>query len=219
MLSVELRTGLERLLENGYAQYLTKIDAVELRALLDKPEPKRKPFAWYRVPKDFPLQGAYFPYIEGQSERDIQNSLEAEFGFNVKRLYDEPAAQHQGYPVNRLTYSKGDRRYVNGWNDACSHWEEKTAPVAPFNPDTVVCRRYTLEQSPGQNFYHYDLDPVYGSAPVTISELITLAESAPVAVVMPERREPSPSNPHLSDADHEYNSALDDVARLNGVTP
>lgn len=36
MLSVELRAGLERLLKNGYAQYLTKIDAAELRALLDK---------------------------------------------------------------------------------------------------------------------------------------------------------------------------------------
>lgn len=70
-----------------------------LRALLDKPVDERKPFAWYRVPKDFPLQGAFFPYIEGQSERDIQNSLDAEFGFYVKRLYDEPAAQHQGEPV------------------------------------------------------------------------------------------------------------------------
>lgn len=59
-------------------------------------------------------------------------------------------------------------------------------PVAPFDPDTVVCRRYTLEQSPGQNFYHYDLEPVYGSVPVTVSELITMVESAPVAVVMPE---------------------------------
>ena len=74
---------------------------VELRAILDKPVAERKPFAWYRVPKDFPLQGAFFPYTEGQSERDIQNSLEAEFGFNVKRLYDEPAAQHQGEPVAR----------------------------------------------------------------------------------------------------------------------
>lgn len=50
--------------------------------------------------------------------------------------------------------------------------------VAPFCDDTVVCRRYQLEQSPGQNFYHYDLGPVYGSVPVTISELIALAESA-----------------------------------------
>ena len=93
------------------------------------------------------------------------------------------------------------------------------APVEQFSADTVVCRRYQLEQHPGQNFYHYDLEPVYGSVPVTVSELITMVESAPVAVVMPERREPSPSNPHLSDADHEYNSALDDVARLNGVKP
>lgn len=60
------------------------------------------------------------------------------------------------------------------------------ATVEKFSGDTVVCRRYQLEQSPGQNFYHYDLEPVYGSVPVTVSELITLAESAPPAVVMPE---------------------------------
>lgn len=33
------------------------------------------------------------------------------------------------YP-GRLAYSQGDRRYVNGWNDACSHWEKQPAPVA-----------------------------------------------------------------------------------------
>lgn len=93
MLSVE-RELLERLTENWNGT-----DArIELRALLDKPVAERKPFAWYRVPKDFPLQGAFFPYIEGRSERDIQNSIDAEFGFYVKRLYDEPAAQHQGEP-------------------------------------------------------------------------------------------------------------------------
>ena len=96
----------------------------ELRALLDKPEPKRKPFAWYRVPKDFPLQGAYFPYIEGQSERDIQNSLEAEFGFNVKRLYDEPAAQHQDEPV-----SKG--------KPVAKLHAEQPAPVAVVMPERM----------------------------------------------------------------------------------
>lgn len=42
----------------------------------------------------------------------------------------KPAAPHQGYPVNRLSYSQGDRRYVNGWNDACSHWEVRSAPEA-----------------------------------------------------------------------------------------
>ena len=48
MLSVELRAGLERLLENGYAQYLTKIDAIELQALLDAPAAKShvKPVAY-----------------------------------------------------------------------------------------------------------------------------------------------------------------------------
>lgn len=56
-------------------------------------------------------------------------------------------------------------------------------PTGPFSSDTVVCRRYTLEQSPGQNFYHYDAEPVYGSVPVTISELIDMAETKPVAVV------------------------------------
>lgn len=90
---------------------------VELRAILDKPVAERKPFAWYRVPKDFPLQGAFFPYTEGQSERDIQNSLEAEFGFNVKRLYDEPAAQHQGEPVAYAAFA--DNGNIRCWSSSC----------------------------------------------------------------------------------------------------
>lgn len=51
MLSVELRSGLERLLENGYAQYLTKIDAVELQALLDAPAAQHQgePVAYWYV--------------------------------------------------------------------------------------------------------------------------------------------------------------------------
>ena len=100
------------------------------------------------------------------------------------------------------------------------------APVEQFSGDTVVCRRYQLEQSPGQNFYHYDLEPVYGSVPVTVSELITLAESAPPAVVMPE--------PYglamfkmLSGFDsvtpEQFNlvwtACRKEVARLNGVKP
>ena len=100
------------------------------------------------------------------------------------------------------------------------------APVEQFSGDTVVCRRYQLEQHPGQNFYHYDLEPVYGSVPVTVSELITLAESAPPAVVMPE--------PYglamfkmLSGFDsvtpEQFNlvwtACRKEVARLNGVKP
>lgn len=71
----------------------------ELRALLAKPQIERKPFGWWRVPKRYPLQGAFFSYVEGESERDVQNSINHEFGFNVKWLYDEPVAQHQGEPV------------------------------------------------------------------------------------------------------------------------
>ena len=134
--------------------------AKELRALLDKPAAECKPFAWYRVPKDFPLQGAFFPYIEVQSERDIQSSLEAEFGFNVKRLYDEPAAQHQGEPVTAqirfrrpergcpdfgewhyLEMSRFDKhrtRYIDsvGWEcETRALYAEQPAPVAVVMPE------------------------------------------------------------------------------------
>lgn len=37
----------------------------------------------------------------------------------------------------------------------------------------------------------------------------------PVAVVLPERREPTQDNPYLSDADHEWNACLDELKRLN----
>ena len=105
--------------------------AAKLRALLDKPAAERKPFAWYRVPKDFPLQGAFFPYIEGQSERDIQTSVEAEFGFNVKRLYDEPAAQHQGEPVAIVTGSTVQWLPGAGkLKDRAPLYAEQPAPVA-----------------------------------------------------------------------------------------
>lgn len=38
---------------------------------------------------------------------------------------------------------------------------------------------------------------------------------APVAVVLPARREPSPEKPYLNDADHEWNSCIDKVKELN----
>ncbi|MCK1786072.1 MULTISPECIES: hypothetical protein [Pseudomonas] len=40
-------------------------------------------------------------------------------------------------------------------------------------------------------------------------------QPAPVAVVLPERREPTQDNPYLSDADHEWNSFRDELKRLN----
>jgi hypothetical protein len=49
----------------------------------------------------------------------------------------------------------------------------------------------------------YEETPLYTSPP------------APVAVALPERREPTPENPHLTDADHEWNACLDKVKELN----
>lgn len=46
---------------------------------------------------------------------------------------------------------------------------------AKLKPDTVVCRRYQLDQAPGQDFYHYDKQSIYGSVPVTLDELIKKA--------------------------------------------
>lgn len=40
-------------------------------------------------------------------------------------------------------------------------------------------------------------------------------QPAPVAVVLPERREPTQDNPYLSDADHEWNAFRDELKRLN----
>jgi len=40
-------------------------------------------------------------------------------------------------------------------------------------------------------------------------------QPAPVAVVLPERREPTQDNPYLSDADREWNACVDELKRLN----
>ena len=61
---------------------------------------------------------------------------------------------------------------------------------------------------------------MYGSVPVTLSELISMAEAAPVAVVMPERK--GQAHKDWRDWTQEeigYNKALDDVAKLNEVKP
>lgn len=146
--------------------------------------------------------------------------------FEAQALYAEhpdPAADH-----TQCEECKGwgyhENHHEGGGTECGECGGSGKAPVEPFNADTVVCRRYQLEQSPGQNFYHYDLEPVYGSVAVTVSELITLAESAPVAVVMPEQKsvpEPEDYNTNIDEVAFAegYNDALEDVARLNGVKP
>lgn len=87
--------------------------SAQLRTLLDAPAFERKPFGYWRVPKSLPLQGAFFPWIEGQSERDVKNALEHEFA--VQLLYDTPAAQPQDVPVAWLAQAvgKGGEVYRN----------------------------------------------------------------------------------------------------------
>lgn len=62
-------------------------------------------------------------------ERFVSDVEAHNYGFDgldeMRALLDKPEEQLQCHPVNRLSYSQGDRRYVNGWNDACSHWEEQ----------------------------------------------------------------------------------------------
>ena len=115
MLSVE-RELLERVsATKNMIEFLEAMD--ELRALLDKPEYPR-----VEIVKAHTHTCAC---VVGDS--GVCDCGAVVNGVCVKV---EPAAQHQGYPVNRLSYSQGDLRYVNGWNDACSHWEVRSAPEA-----------------------------------------------------------------------------------------
>ncbi len=89
------RSAIEAMLGGTQAERIKAFN--DLRALLDEPALERKPFGWFRTPKDCPLQGMFLHYDTEHGERDIQNALD--FGFTVKRLYDTPDAQPQGEPV------------------------------------------------------------------------------------------------------------------------
>ena len=133
----------------------------------------------------------------------------------------EPAADH-----TQCEECKGwgyhENHYDGGGTECGECSGSGKATVEQFSGDTVVCRRYQLEQHPGQNFYHYDLEPVYGSVPVTVSELITMVESAPVAVVMPDVDDLAQiirkvDDSHTLGAGSLAEAILEEVARLNGV--
>lgn len=141
---------------------------------------------------------------------------------------DSHTPKHPGEPV---TFDDWFRREIGDPNEVnckgVESWDvyvarkaldfRQPALVAPFKPDTVVCRRYTLE---GHIFYHYDLEPVYGSVPVTLSDLIFMAEGKPVAVVMPERMKVEPfTTIDRGSKNYKagYNAAIVEVAKLNGL--
>lgn len=167
------------------------------------------------------------PVFESQYDGMTQDQAQAVSDGVDEILYGKTAAQHRGEPVMSGSEEFSHmstielRGYHAGWYAACiqNRSAEKPAPVAPFKPDTVVCRRYTLE---GHIFYHYDLEPVYGSVPVTVSDLVFMAEGKPVAVVMPERMKVEPfTTIDRGSKNYKagYNEAIVEVAKLNGLKP
>lgn len=164
--------------------------AKELRTLLEAPAVERKPFGWFRTPKDCPLQGMFLHYDPEHGERDIQNALD--FGFTVKRLYESPAAQPQGEPVAWMYRREGGEclgQLVQMESDSLKDVREGK-----------VVEGYRILW-PRDDYI--DWKPLYAEQP------------APVAVVLPERREIGPNHPYLSDLDIEWNACLDEVTRLN----
>lgn len=65
----------------------------------------------------------------------------------------------------------------------------------------------TVKARNSRSIIRFETRPLYAEQP------------APVAVVLPERREISPTYPYLSDLDIEWNACLDEVTRLNGSKP
>lgn len=231
MLSVEVRALLQRVAAHDFAEDCQECGIgqseawKELRAFLDKEVDEFSPVGWS---------------IDHSAGRPILmhnkcSVIEAEQAYGLLALI-ESSGQHQGEPVAvcRLWNEggSGERTSVEFINEPCPDGTLLYAEqAAPFSPDTVVCRRYTLEQSPGQNFYHYDLKPVYGSVPVTISDLIDKAEAKPVAVV-PQldmamvmmslgmvRGAPVLTSNQCHALAQMLNKCLSEVARLNGVNP
>lgn len=214
MLSVEMRALLERLLSHDFAEECQECgigcsDAWgELRALLDK-----------EVDMDSDASKHQGDPVAGHCTHPQGCKSCSWCGFKAEQT--APVADH-----TQCEECKGwgyhENHYEGGGTECGECGGSGKATAEQFSGDTVVCRRYHLEQSPGQNFYHYDLEPVYGSVPVTVSELITMAESAPVAVVLPDRLKTEPfTTIDRGSKNYKagYNAALAEVARLNEVKP
>ena len=198
----------------------------ELRALLDKPALNTdvRTILLDVVPGD----GSGFE-VYAKSCADV----EAMLSLQSQRIEDLELSQHQG---EQVAFDDWFRREIGDPNEvnckgvesrdvyvARKAWDfRQPALVVPFKPDTVVCRRYTLE---GHIFYHYDLEPVYGSVPVTLSDLIFMAEGKPVSVVMPLVMPETRAQGHDMGGNYDegyadgWNMCLAEVARLNGVKP
>ncbi|PMU87116.1 MULTISPECIES: hypothetical protein [unclassified Pseudomonas] len=131
----------------------------------------------------------------------------------------EPAAQPQGEPVDReqkvtelsefmSRLSGGLRHFAGQIIDA--GWKkcgpQSSEPIGFRDPEflwaTISSENKAKMESCGHDLSCFSA-PLYAEQP------------APVAVVLPERREIGPNYPYLSDLDIEWNACLDEVTRLN----
>jgi len=112
--------------------------------------------------------------------------------YQVVRDLDKTAAQPQGVPVAWMYRREGGEclgQLVQMESDSLKDVREGK-----------VVEGYRILW-PRDDYI--DWKPLYAEQP------------APVAVVLPERREIGPNHPYLSDLDIEWNACLDEVTRLN----
>ena len=219
MLSVELRALLERVVAHDFAEYCQECGIgqsetwKELRALLDK------------------------PVLESQYEGMTQEQAQAVSDGVDEILNGKPAAQHQGETVAQ---SEFEPDAICLESDGCPtegavlkrFWREN-------QPDPVLCEFYEAEDFPSlvrelvghvaqlQEAAKRNVKPWEDTFPPTLLPAyiarINAEQPAPVAVVMPDRKIKSDYWGYIeqfqSEAAAIYNSALDDVARLNVVKP
>jgi hypothetical protein len=74
------------------------------------------------------------------------------------------------------------------------------------------------DESPAEYEYadsKFKLNNLLQRPGATIEGRYFASQPAPVSVVLPERREPTPDSPYLTDEDIEWNACLDKVKELN----
>ena len=129
----------------------------------------------------------------------------------LRAILNKPAGQHQGEPVACMPV---DRCYDVRAKMIIAFNEAKKAGG---DMDDALDAAY-------KSALRYSPNPMTSErpAPVAFPGYPPVPEDrklpAPVAVVMPERKRTHPSNPLHAEA-MQYNAALDDVTRLNGVKP
>lgn len=218
MFSVE-RDLVERI-NNPFGDPHDKFNAVqELRALLDKPAVELEPYGW--------VQTAGQCINQITQEWDVVEGW-AEKGYLWKPLYTEPpAAKQQGEPV-ALNVWEGAMPESNGRSNftVILHTGDLTEGICVYRSEYPDRARYEADC-----FRHLIGDPEFQEKPFILdydtdkhSGYVRpdTQQPAPVAVVMPDRKCPS----EYRDSSYtqtcmagEYNRALDEVARLNGVKP